>query len=58
MRAIQIRKEKNMALIAVMYAYNLTSSAAKHMLETLSEEKIQECISAYWIHAKRKFDER
>ena len=47
-----------MALIAVMYAYNLTSSAAKHMIETLSEEKIQECIRQYWIDAKRKFDER
>lgn len=47
-----------MALIAVMYYYNLTSSAAKHMLETLSEEKIQECIDVYWIHARRKFNER
>ena len=47
-----------MALIAVMHYYNLTSSAAKHMIETLSEEKIQECINEYWIYAKRKFDER
>ena len=46
-----------MALIAVMYAYNLTASAAKHMVETLSEEKIQECINAYWAHARRRFDE-
>lgn len=47
-----------MALIAIMHCYNMTSSAAKHMLETLSEEKIQECIREYWIYAKRKFDER
>lgn len=47
-----------MALIAVMYFYNMTSSAAKHMLEDLSDEKIQECIEAYWIHAGRKFNER
>ena len=47
-----------MELIAIMKVYHLTASAAKHMLETLSEEKIQECIRQYWIDAKRKFDER
>lgn len=47
-----------MKLVAVMYAYNLTSGAAKHLLEVLSEEKIQECIELYWMHAGRKFDER
>lgn len=47
-----------MALVAVMYCYNLTASAAKHMLETLSEEKIQRCINEYWMNARRKFNER
>ena len=46
-----------MALVAVMYVYNLNASDAKHMVETLSEEKIQECINAYWAHARRRFDE-
>lgn len=46
-----------MALIAVMYFYNLNASAAKHMLESLSEEKIETCINAYWEHARRKFNE-
>ena len=47
-----------MALIAVMYCYNLTASAAKHMLETLSEERVRECINEYWYHARRKFNEK
>lgn len=47
-----------MRLIAVMYAYNLTSGAAKHLLEVLSEEKIQACVDLYWMHARRRFDER
>lgn len=47
-----------MALIAVMYCYNLTASAAKHMLETLSEERVCECINEYWYHARRKFNEK
>lgn len=47
-----------MRLVAVMYAYNLTSGAARHMLEVLSEEKIQECIELYWMQARRRFDER
>ena len=47
-----------MALVAVMYVYNLNASAAKHMLETMDEEKIQECINEYWFQARRKFNEK
>lgn len=47
-----------MALVAVMYVYNLNAAAAKHMVETLSEERIKECIDEYWEYARRKYDER
>lgn len=43
-----------MDLVAVIFYYNITASAAKHMLETLSEEKLQECREAYWAYAERR----
>ena len=47
-----------MALIAIMAIYNIPAPSTKHMIETLSEEKIQECIREYWRRAERKFNER
>lgn len=47
-----------MKLIAVMYAYNMNAKAAAHLLEVLSEEKIDEAVSLYWRHAERKRNER
>lgn len=45
-----------MALIAIMAIYNIPASSAKHMLEVLSEKKINECIQEYWQRAERKFN--
>lgn len=47
-----------MKLIAVMYAYNMNAKAAAHLLEVLSEEKINDAINLYWKHAERKQNER
>lgn len=47
-----------MALCAVMFYYHLTPKAAEHMLETLSPEKIAECVNAYWDYHRRRFNER
>lgn len=47
-----------MALVAIMHVYNLNAAAAKHMMESLSEERIKECIEEYWSYAKRRFNER
>lgn len=46
-----------MNLIAVMYAYKLNAKAAAHMLEVLSQEKIDAAIDLYWRHAERKQNE-
>ena len=43
-----------MDLIAIMYAYNLNAKAAAHMLEVLSQDKIDAAIELYWRHAERK----
>lgn len=47
-----------MALCAVIFYYHLTPKAAEHMLETLSPEKIAECVNAYWDYHRRRFNER
>ena len=50
------KKGARMALIAIMAIYNIPASSAKHMLEVLSEEKINECIQEYWQREERKFN--
>lgn len=47
-------ERRSMNLIAVMYAYNLNAKAAAHMLEVLSQDKINAAIELYWRHAERK----
>ena len=44
-----------MDLVAIIHYYNIPASSAKHMLETLSEEKKEEIKKAYWEYAERKF---
>lgn len=43
-----------MALCAVMFYYHLTPKAAVKMLETLSQDKIDECVREYWEAAERR----
>lgn len=47
-----------MELIAIMKVYHLTASAAKHMLETLSQDKIDSAVEDYWRRAERSFNDR
>ena len=51
-------KGEIMNLIAVMYAYNLNAKAAAHLLEVLSQDKIDAAVELYWRHSERKFNER
>ena len=37
-----------------MFYYHLTPKAAAKMLEVISEEKLAECITAYWEYYERR----
>lgn len=43
-----------MALCAVMFYYHLTPKAAAKMLDVISQEKLAECIKAYWDYHERR----
>lgn len=50
-------RNKKMGLCAVMFYYNLTPKAAAKMLEVISEEKLAECVKAYWEYHERRAKE-